>query len=80
MEALKTYVTDNLCQYYGMVSIRTLMKKNGQNKTLEAHQLMESTLDKERHVVGYFSCGTGSIDQSRRGVRRRTWLGFLGDF
>ena len=33
------------------------MKKNGQNETLEAHQLMESTLDKEGHVVGYFSCG-----------------------
>ena len=53
-QALKCFVTANVCKYYEVASIRALLKQGDKNEIWEARQLMEATLTNEQRVVGFF--------------------------
>ena len=57
-QALKCFVTDHICKYYEVASIRALLKRDTKKELWEARQLMETTLKADNHIVGFFSCGT----------------------
>ena len=65
-QALKCFVTANVCKYYEVASIRALLKQGDKNEIWEARQLMEAILTNEQRVVGFFSCGT-ALSQKVKG-------------
>ena len=66
--SLKCFVTDYICKYYEVASIRALLKSTKQ-EIWEIRQVFEQSLRKDNHIVGFFSCGT-AIEQKIDGEKK----------
>ena len=66
--SLKCFVTDYICKYYEVASIRALLKSTKQ-EIWEIRQVLEQSLRKDNHIVGFFSCGT-AIEQKIGGEKK----------
>ena len=71
-QALKCFVTTNVCKYYEVASVRALLKSVGDLELWEARQKLEATLLSEKNIVGFFSCGTVLTQKAKDGNSSET--------
>ena len=56
--ALKAFVTNHVTKYYTVAAVRALVNLDAKEEIWKIRQIIEGSLSKDPHVVGFFSCGT----------------------
>ena len=71
-QALKCFVTTNVCKYYEVASVQALLKRDGDLELWDVRQKLETTLALEKNIVGFFSCGTVLTQKVKNGHSNET--------
>jgi len=56
--ALQAFVVSHVIKYFTVAAVRALINVDANDEIWKIRQIIEDSLSKDKHVVGFFSCGT----------------------